>query len=232
MLRVVAVLCALTALARADDAPRLPDKPPPPTTTNVVTKPPRLVQAQAPDYPPAALTAGKQAKVKVKIHIDDTGIVSSVDVVDKVGDGFDEAAVAALSAPSVHPSTVAREHVLRVSYDGEDLHEVAARTRMSPAEVVRLHSEGTYEVAMMGFTPGFAYLSGIDGRLVVARRAMPRTSVPAGSVAVAGPYTGVYPRESPGGWNIIGTVVDCAMFDAELGPRLALGDRVRFEPVT
>lgn len=145
---------------------------------------------------------------------------------------IDEAAVAALSAPSVLPSTVAREHVLRVSYDGEDLHEVAARTRMSPAEVVRLHSEGTYEVAMMGFTPGFAYLSGIDGRLVVARRAVPRTSVPAGSVAVAGPYTGVYPRESPGGWNIIGTVVDCAMFDAELGPRLALGDRVRFEPVT
>ena len=95
MLRVVAVLCALTALARADDAPRLPDKPPPPTKTNIVTKPPKLVQAQAPDYPPAALAAGKQAKVKVKIHIDDTGIVSSVDVVDKVGDGFDEAAVAA-----------------------------------------------------------------------------------------------------------------------------------------
>ncbi len=98
MLRVVAVLCALCALtvrAQGDDAPRLPDKPPPPTRTNVVTKPPKLVQAQAPDYPPAALAAGRQAKVKVKIHIDNTGIVSSVDVVDKIGDGFDEAAVAA-----------------------------------------------------------------------------------------------------------------------------------------
>ncbi len=95
MLRVVAVLCALVALARADDAPRMPDAPTPAPPANVVTKAPKLIQAQAPEYPPAALAAGKQAKVKVRIHIDATGVVTSVDVIDKVGDGFDEAAVAA-----------------------------------------------------------------------------------------------------------------------------------------
>ncbi|HET9992538.1 MAG TPA: TonB family protein, partial [Kofleriaceae bacterium] len=95
MLRVVVVLCALCAVSRADDAPRAPDAPPPPTPTNVVTKPPKLIQAQAPEYPPAALAAGKHAKVKVRIHIDATGIVTSVDVLAKAGDGFDEAAVAA-----------------------------------------------------------------------------------------------------------------------------------------
>jgi TonB family protein len=95
MLRVVAVLCALCAVSRGDDAPRAPDAPPPPKVTNVVTKAPKLIQAQAPEYPPAALAAGKQAKVKVRIHIDATGIVTSVEVLAKVGDGFDEAAVAA-----------------------------------------------------------------------------------------------------------------------------------------
>ncbi|MEO8846769.1 MAG: TonB family protein [Kofleriaceae bacterium] len=94
MLRVVAVLCALCAIARAQDA-RPPDKAPPPKRTNVVTKAPKLIQAQAPEYPPAALAAGTQAKVKVRIHIDASGIVTSVDVLDTVGDGFDEAAVAA-----------------------------------------------------------------------------------------------------------------------------------------
>jgi TonB family protein len=94
VIRVVAVLCAFCAIARADD-PRMPDKPPPPKLTNVVTKAPKLIQALAPEYPPAALAAGKQARVKVRIHIDENGVVSSVDVVEKVGDGFDEAAVAA-----------------------------------------------------------------------------------------------------------------------------------------
>jgi TonB family protein len=87
-LLVVALLLASATQALADD-------PPPPKPTNVVTKPPKLIQAVAPEYPPAALAAGKSAKVKVKIYIDATGVVSKVDVLDKVGDGFDEAAVAA-----------------------------------------------------------------------------------------------------------------------------------------
>src|SRR3954471_16101010 len=90
----IAVIVALCAPARGDDV-RAPDAPPPPKRTGVVTKSPKLVQAQAPEYPPAALEAGKEAKVKVRIHIDAMGTVSSVDVVEPVGDGFDEAAVAA-----------------------------------------------------------------------------------------------------------------------------------------
>jgi len=91
---VLFVLVALGAVAHAQDA-RQPEAPPPPKQTGVITKQPKLLQAVAPDYPPAALKAGKQAKVKVRIHIDDTGIVTKVDVLEPVGDGFDEAAVAA-----------------------------------------------------------------------------------------------------------------------------------------
>src|SRR5687767_399867 len=95
MFRVVAVLAALSAVAHAQPDSRRPDAPPPPTKTGVITKQPKLLQAVAPDYPPAALEAGKQAKVKVRIHIDEMGLVSKVDVLEPVGDGFDEAAVAA-----------------------------------------------------------------------------------------------------------------------------------------
>ena len=96
MVRVVAALAILAtcAIARADD-PRAPDAPPPPVKTGVLTRPPRLLQAVAPDYPPAALAAGTTAKVKVRLHIDRDGTVASADVLEKVGDGFDEAAVAA-----------------------------------------------------------------------------------------------------------------------------------------
>ncbi|MEO8549749.1 MAG: TonB-dependent receptor, partial [Kofleriaceae bacterium] len=105
MVRVVVVVCALCAIARADDAPRPPDAPPA-KVTNVVTKSPKLIQAQAPDYPPQALAAGKEAKVKVRIHIDENGIVTSVDVVAKVGDGFAEAAVAAAMQYVFEPAEI------------------------------------------------------------------------------------------------------------------------------
>src|SRR5215510_922296 len=90
----IAAIAMWCAPSRADDV-RPPPPPPPPKQTGVVTKAPRLVQAQAPEYPPAALEAGKEAKVKVRIHIDATGTVTAVDVIEPVGDGFDEAAVAA-----------------------------------------------------------------------------------------------------------------------------------------
>ncbi len=94
MLRVLAIIALSTMIARADDV-RAPDKPPPPVQTGLMTKPPKLLQAVAPEYPPAALAAGKTAKVKVKLHIEADGTVASVDVIEKVGDGFDESAVAA-----------------------------------------------------------------------------------------------------------------------------------------
>lgn len=140
----------------------------------------------------------------------------------------DEAMMAKLAAPAPHVEIAPRVHELHVVYDGEDLDHVAAQARTSPSEVIRLHTEATYEVAMMGFSPGFAYLTGLHPDLIVARRPTPRAHVEAGAVAIAGPYTGVYPRASPGGWNLLGRVVNARMFDAETGPLLALGDRVRF----
>src|SRR3954470_21351496 len=101
----IAAVAAICAPALADDV-RAPDKPPPPKQVGVVTKPPKLLQAVAPEYPPAALAAGKTAKVKVRLHIDATGIVTSVDVVDKVGDGFDEAAIAAAMQYVFEPAEI------------------------------------------------------------------------------------------------------------------------------
>jgi KipI family sensor histidine kinase inhibitor len=123
-----------------------------------------------------------------------------------------------------------REHRVEVRYDGEDLVEVARASGLSPDEVVAVHSGCTYEVAMMGFLPGFAYLRSLPPRLVLPRRATPRARVPALSVAVAGPYSGIYPFPSPGGWHLLGVAVGFVPFDAQRGAAMALGDRVRFVP--
>lgn len=121
----------------------------------------------------------------------------------------------------------AREHVLRVRYDGADLGNVAQTTGLSRDEIIDLHRSASYTVETMGFAPGFGYLAGLDARLHIPRRATPRPRVPAGSLAIAGPYTAVYPFDSPGGWHLIGSVVNTQMF-GEQGALLALGDRVRF----
>ncbi|MGY4858692.1 5-oxoprolinase subunit B/C family protein [Cryobacterium sp. AP23] len=120
-----------------------------------------------------------------------------------------------------------------VSYDGEDLDEVAGLLGISAAEVVRLHTGQDYAVGFTGFAPGFAYLSGGHPALDVPRRSSPRTRIPAGSVALAGTFSGVYPRESPGGWQLIGTTT-ARMWDlARDRPALLLpGDRVRFVDVS
>ena len=127
------------------------------------------------------------------------------------------------------PGTVLREHTIRARYDGPDLAEVAAYAGVTAPEVVALHTGATYVVAAVGFLPGFAYLRGLDPRLAVPRRASPRPRVPALSIGIAGPYTGVYPFASSGGWNLVGTAVDFVAFDAATGAALAVGDRVRFE---
>ena len=119
-----------------------------------------------------------------------------------------------------------------VRYDGEDLAEVARLSGLSVDEVVDRHSDATYTVAFTGFAPGFAYLTGGDPALAVPRRATPRTVVPTGAVAMAGEFTGVYPRESPGGWQLLGRT-DVALWDlAERVPALLQpGMRVRFVDV-
>ncbi|MEU9054024.1 allophanate hydrolase subunit 1 [Streptomyces sp. NPDC048384] len=121
---------------------------------------------------------------------------------------------------------------LPVRYDGPDLADVAAHWGVSPTEVARIHADIEFSVAFCGFAPGFGYLTGLPPRYDVPRRATPRTAVPAGAVALAGPYTGVYPRSSPGGWQLIGTA-DAVLWDHTRVPAALLspGTRVRFVPV-
>ncbi|HET6357025.1 5-oxoprolinase subunit PxpB [Streptomyces sp.] len=118
-----------------------------------------------------------------------------------------------------------------VRYDGPDLADVAALWQVTEEEVVRIHSAAEFRVAFCGFAPGFGYLTGLPQQYAVPRRATPRTSVPAGALALAGPYTGVYPRSSPGGWQLIGTT-DAVLWDPEREPAALLspGTRVRFVP--
>jgi KipI family sensor histidine kinase inhibitor len=116
-----------------------------------------------------------------------------------------------------------------VSYDGEDLAEVGRLTGLGERGVVEAHTAQEWTVAFCGFSPGFGYLVGTDDRLSVPRRSVPRTRVPARAVALAGEFTGVYPRESPGGWQLIGhTTVQ--PWDLERDPPALLvpGVRVRF----
>lgn len=123
-----------------------------------------------------------------------------------------------------------REHTIPTRYDGSDLAEVAATTGLSVDEVVARHSGRIYSVDILGFVPGFAYLSELDPSLELARRAQPRPRVPAGSVAIAGLQTAVYPLDTPGGWHIIGHT-EAVLFDASRAEPALLraGDRVRFE---
>jgi KipI family sensor histidine kinase inhibitor len=125
----------------------------------------------------------------------------------------------------------AREHEIRVTYDGADLAEVSVSTGISIDEVVARHSGRRYSVDLLGFVPGFAYMSELDPALQLPRRPQPRPRVPAGSVAIAGPQTAVYPLDTPGGWHIIGRT-DKVMFDPSRDPPALLraGDMVRFVP--
>ncbi|CAM4008870.1 5-oxoprolinase/urea amidolyase family protein [Bordetella muralis] len=129
-------------------------------------------------------------------------------------------------------TTVARNGKLieiPVHYNGEDLQDVARMLGLSPEEIVRLHTGRIYTVAFTGFAPGFAYLSGGDPRLDVPRRQTPRTRIPAGAVALAGTFSGIYPQASPGGWQILG-MTDTPMWDIsrETPALLQPGYRVRF----
>ncbi|MEU9131195.1 5-oxoprolinase subunit PxpB [Kitasatospora sp. NPDC048540] len=131
-----------------------------------------------------------------------------------------------------HPPAAGPSVELATRYDGADLAEVAALWGVSPEAAVRIHSEPEYRVAFCGFAPGFGYLTGLPERWQVPRRATPRSSVPAGSVALAGTYTGVYPRSSPGGWQLLGRT-EAVLWDLGREPAalLAPGVRVRFTPV-
>ena len=113
-----------------------------------------------------------------------------------------------------------------------DLEHVAEFARMSQRDVVELFTSKTYRVYMLGFLPGFTYMGEVDERIAIARRETPRTSVPKGSVGIAGRQTGIYPSQSPGGWQIIGrTNAEMFSLDREPNSLLQPGDEVRFVPM-
>jgi KipI family sensor histidine kinase inhibitor len=149
----------------------------------------------------------------------------------------DKASVAALrqalvTLPAAAAEEVAGSHQvieIQVRYDGADLADVAELTGLSIEEVIAAHTGTDWRVAFGGFAPGFAYLSWGDPRLAVPRRKEPRTAVPSGAVALAGEFSAVYPRSSPGGWQLIGRT-DVVIFDIERDPPALLqpGAVVRF----
>lgn len=116
--------------------------------------------------------------------------------------------------------------------NGPDLEDVAQHTGFEPARVVELHAAAEYLVYFLGFSPGFPYLGGMPPQLATPRLAGPRKRVPAGSVAIGGAQTGIYPMETPGGWRLIGRT-PLRLFDAAANPPalLRIGDRVRFVPL-
>ncbi|MED4533008.1 5-oxoprolinase subunit PxpB [Metabacillus fastidiosus] len=116
---------------------------------------------------------------------------------------------------------------------GPDLEAVSIYHQISKAELIALHSGQDYVVHMIGFAPGFPYLGGLCKEIVTPRKASPRTHIPAGSVGIGGEQTGIYPIESPGGWNIIGkTPLELFRPDDEVPSLLRAGDIVRFQPIT
>ncbi|MFF8969515.1 allophanate hydrolase subunit 1 [Streptomyces sp. NPDC014995] len=141
--------------------------------------------------------------------------------------------VAELTTAALPPASPPTHEVIElpVRYDGPDLADVAAHWGVPEREVARIHAATEFRVAFCGFAPGFGYLTGLPPHYDVPRRATPRTAVPPGSVALAGPYTGVYPRSSPGGWQLIGST-DAVLWDHARVPAalLAPGARVRFVP--
>src|SRR5215217_2367944 len=138
-------------------------------------------------------------------------------------------------AEVIAPSDGRADIEIDVVYDGADLDEVARLTEMTPEQVVAAHTGTPWRVGFGGFAPGFAYLIGGDERLNVPRQSEPRTKVPAGSVALAGEFSAIYPRESPGGWQLIGRVTDDvpALWDIDRDPPALLqpGMWVQFRQV-
>lgn len=153
-------------------------------------------------------------------------------LLDRPPTDLDVAVLRRLPVPVAEPEGAAAPVTLPVVFDGPDLAEVAGLVGRAVPELVAVLTGVEFTVAFGGFAPGFGYLTGLPEELHVPRRATPRTRVPAGSVALAGPYAGVYPRASPGGWQLVGRT-DAVLFDVDREPPALLtpGARVRFREV-
>jgi KipI family sensor histidine kinase inhibitor len=184
---------------------------------------------------PAALAAALTAAASPAVV---EVVPAAVTVLVRTAPGADPAEVArtvrdcARRAADTDPAAEHDELVVPVVYDGADLEDVAGHTGLPVREVVAAHTGQVWTVAFCGFAPGFGYLRGEHDRLHVPRRSSPRTRVPAGAVALAGEFTGVYPRPSPGGWQLLGRT-DLPVWDLDREPPALLrpGVRVRFVDV-
>ena len=138
-------------------------------------------------------------------------------------------AIARLAAKRPPVPEPGRLHRIPVVYDGPDMQDVSARLKLSPEEIMELHTRPIYRVFLVGFVPGWAYLGPLPEELELPRRHVPRTSVPAGSVAIAGRQTGIYPLPTPGGWHLIGhTSMKLFLPDRDPPTPFRAGDRVKF----
>lgn len=157
-------------------------------------------------------------------------VVPAARTVLVVHDGSFDTTVLLPAADVAHHDTAATV-VIEVEYDGADLSAVAQHLGGSVDDVIAAHSGATYTVAFCGFMPGFSYLVGLPSALWLPRRSTPRTRVPAGSVAIAAEFAAVYPRESPGGWHLLGRT-DARLWNDEREPPALLppGTTVRFRP--
>lgn len=157
-------------------------------------------------------------------------VLVEIDPLSVAAEALEPVIVARMADLDLSP-TRGRVHTIPVAYDGADLDEVAAATGLTTSEVVARHAAVELSVLFCGFAPGFAYLGNLPQELRIERLATPRTTTPAGSVAIAGSLTGIYPADLPGGWRVIGRT-DVTLFDPRREPPVLLmpGDRVRFEP--
>lgn len=182
------------------------------------------------------LDAVRAAYATVREHAAELGAVEIVPaartvLLDGLRDPRAAAAVLRGLSPTPVTTTAADPDLVEipVTYGGPDLGEVARQWSVTEAEVVRIHTSAEFVVAFCGFAPGFAYCTGLPGNLAVSRRPEPRPRVPAGSVALAGEFTSVYPTASPGGWQLIGTTTTQVWHpDSDRPALLAPGTRVRF----
>jgi inhibitor of KinA len=139
------------------------------------------------------------------------------------------AAIKRLAAKHPPMEEPGRLHRIPVIYDGPDIAEVGERLQLSREKIIEIHSRPIYRVFLVGFVPGWAYLGPLPEELALPRRAVPRTVVPAGSVAIAGRQAGIYPLPTPGGWHLIGrTSVKVFLPDSEPPCLFRAGDRVKF----
>jgi inhibitor of KinA len=178
------------------------------------------------------------AYTTVALFYDPIGAIDAGAPVENVFGWFEQRIQQALSqTPGSHDRRIETSLVeIPVCYETDfapDLEEVARHAGIDSKEVVDLHCGGEYCVHCVGFTPGFPFLGGLPGKISTPRRDVPRKEIPAGSVAIGGKQTGIYPIKSPGGWNIIGRT-PLRLFDPQKDPPALLraGDRVRFRSIT